>query len=103
VQEGFASFYASTLHGRRTASGERYDPNALVAAHPSYPFGTIVRVTNLTNGRAVEVRIVDRGPNGARRRGTIIDLSRRAAADLRVIGRGRVRVRVEVARWANGH
>src|SRR5215212_6066326 len=74
-QEGLASYYANRRHGRRTASGETFDNKALVAAHPSLAFGTRVRVTNLRNGRVVEVRIVDRGPAEARRKeGYVIDL-----------------------------
>jgi len=73
---GFASFYGSEFHGRRTASGERYDADALSAAHRTLPFGTRVRVTNLKNGRSVVLTITDRGPF---RRGRIVDVSRRAA------------------------
>src|SRR6187551_618830 len=62
TREGLASFCGREFHGRRTASGTRFDMNAMVAAHPSYPFGTRVRVTNLTNGRSSTVRVVDRGP-----------------------------------------
>ena len=57
-----ASWYGAKFHGRTTASGEPYDMNAMTAAHPSLPFGTKVRVTNLENGRAVVLRINDRGP-----------------------------------------
>ena len=75
---------------------------ALVAAHPTYPFGTIVRVTNLTNDRAVDVRILDRGPaRGPQARGVVIDLSYGAAEALDFIQRGRTRVRLEVLRWGN--
>jgi len=77
--------------------------NAMVAAHPTYPFGTIVRVTNLRNGRSVRVRIVDRGPAaGPQGAGVIIDLSRRAAQALDFIRQGRTQVRVEVVRWGRG-
>lgn len=94
---GLASYYARALHGNVTASGSTFDNTAMIAAHPSYPFGTIVRVTNLQNGRSVKVRIVDRGPaRGARQRGVIIDLSRAAAQKLGFIERGRTRVRVNV-------
>ena len=69
----------------------------MVAAHPTYPFGSIVRVTNLANGRAVEVRILDRGPaQGPRAAGVIIDLSYGAAQALGFIEDGRTRVRLEV-------
>lgn len=86
VVHGEASWYGPGLHGRRTASGERFDRGALTAAHPSLPFGTLVRVEDLKSGRSVEVRINDRGPHGFRNR--IIDLSEAAA---RVLGMGRVR------------
>ncbi|WP_117238503.1 septal ring lytic transglycosylase RlpA family protein [Thermus sediminis] len=76
LQEGLAVWYGPGFHGRRTASGEVYDQNALTAAHPSLPFGTRVRVTNPKNGRSVVVRINDRGPFGGR---YIIDLSYAAA------------------------
>ena len=56
TREGLASFYGREFHGRRTASGTRFDMNAMVAAHPSYPFGTRLRVTNLANGRSATVR-----------------------------------------------
>jgi len=76
--------------------------NALVAAHPSYPFGTLVRVTNLANGRSTRVRIVDRGP-GPRQRaeGVVIDVSRKAAETLGFIQQGQARVRLDVLRWGN--
>lgn len=76
-ETGQAGWYGDRYHGRKTASGERFDQNALTAAHRTLPFGTVVQVTNLTNGRTVEVRINDRGPFGRKTR--IIDLSRAAA------------------------
>lgn len=97
---GLASFYGREFHGRTTASGTRFDMNAMVAAHPSYPFGTRLRVTNLSNGRSVTVRVVDRGPSQElRANGLIIDVSRRAAEVLQFIQQGRTRVRVEVMSW----
>jgi rare lipoprotein A len=97
VREGLASYYADSFNGRTTASGTVFDNAELVAAHPSYPFGSVVRVTNLGNGRAVDVRIVDRGPAPRiRERGVIIDVSRAAAERLGFISAGRTRVRVEV-------
>lgn len=90
---GFASFYGPEFHGRRTASGERYDSNALSAAHRTLPFGTLVRVTNLKNGKSVVVTITDRGPF---RRGRIVDVSRRAARELGFLRAGVTRVRLEV-------
>ena len=76
--------------------------HAMVAAHPTYPFGTVVRVTNLANRRAVEVRIVDRGPaQGPRAAGVLVDLSYGAAQALDFIQDGLTRVRLEVLRWGN--
>jgi len=97
---GLASYYARSLHGQETASGETFDRNAMVAAHARYPFGTRVRVTNPENGRATEVRINDRGPTRQNRKeGVIIDLSPAAAAKLGMIEDGRSRVKVEVLEW----
>jgi rare lipoprotein A len=80
-----------------TASGVPFDSDAMMAAHPTYPFGTLLRVTNLRNGSSARVRVVDRGPSpGARRSGVIIDLSPAAAKSLRMISAGRARVRIEV-------
>jgi rare lipoprotein A len=81
-ERGLASWYGPRFHGRRTASGARFDMNALTAAHPTLPFGTRVQVRNLATGRVVEVRINDRGPHLRLR---IIDLSQAAA---RAIGLG---------------
>ena len=94
---GLASYYGRAFHGNTTASGVPFDMNAMVAAHPNYPFGTVVRVTNLENGRSVQVQIVDRGPAaGPRKEGVIIDLSRGAAEKLGFIEEGRTRVRLKV-------
>ena len=93
AQVGFASFYHSRFNGARTASGERYDEKALMAAHRTLPFGTRVQVTNLGNGRSVVVTIVDRGPFA---KGRIIDLSRRAARKLDFVRDGTARVRLEI-------
>jgi rare lipoprotein A len=93
VQVGVASWYGPGFHGRRTANGEVFDQNELTAAHPSLPHGTRVMVTNLDNGRAVEVRINDRGPFVG---GRIIDLSYAAARTVRMVGPGTARVRLEV-------
>lgn len=79
LQQGRATFYANRFHGRRTASGERYDKNALTAAHPTLPFGTEILVRSLRTGKEVVVRIIDRGPH---LKGRIIDLSRAAAEAL---------------------
>ena len=88
---GVASYYARSLHGRRTASGERYNMNALTAAHRKLAFGTIVEVTNLRNGRRVKVRINDRGPFV---KGRIIDLSFAAAKKIGMVARGLTRVKI---------
>ena len=96
VEVGIASYYALEAHGRLTASGERYDMYKLTAAHRTLPFGTIVRVTNLKNGKSVLVRINDRGPGI---KGRIIDLSYEAARRLGILEAGLVRVRLEVVRW----
>ncbi|CAI07867.1 putative rare lipoprotein A [Aromatoleum aromaticum EbN1] len=102
TRTGLASYYARSLHGRETASGETFDRTEMVAAHPSYPLGTHVRVTNRKNGRAVVVRINDRGPTKpSRKEGVIIDLSPAAAARLGMIKDGRSRVKVEVLEWGD--
>ena len=99
-QFGGATFYASYFDGRRTASGQKFDGGKAMAAHRSYPFGTVVRVTCLRNGRSVDVVIVDRGPWGKnQRQGAIIDLSRSAAERLGMIRRGKARVKLEVLVW----
>jgi rare lipoprotein A len=102
VREGLASYYGPGFDGQKTASGTRFDMKSMVAAHPSYPFGTVVRVTNMTNGRAVELHVVDRGPaRGPRKEGVVIDVSYGAAQALNFVQAGRTRVRIEVLRW--GH
>ncbi|WP_193367590.1 septal ring lytic transglycosylase RlpA family protein [Pelagibius marinus] len=90
---GLASWYGPGFHGRRTASGKRFDMAALTAAHRSLPFGSRVRVTNLANGRSVIVRINDRGPYVKPR---IIDLSRAAARELDFLEDGITRVRIDL-------
>ncbi|MEI8032761.1 MAG: septal ring lytic transglycosylase RlpA family protein [Chlorobiaceae bacterium] len=90
--EGKASFYAGDFHGQTTANGEKFNMNKLTAAHPSLPFGTWVRVTNLRNGRDVVVRINDRGPFI---KGRIIDLSVGAAKALDIMKTGTTRVKIE--------
>lgn len=94
-QTGIASYYARKFHGRKTASGERYDMYGLTAAHPRLPFGTMVKVTNLSNKRAVIVRINDRGPHTKKR---VIDLSFAAAKRIGIIHSGTARVLLEVVR-----
>jgi len=93
LEEGLASWYGGKFQGRRTASGEIFDTRQLTAAHKSLPFGTRVLVTNLENGRSVEVRINDRGPFVA---GRVIDLSLAAASAIGLAGRGVAAVRLEV-------
>lgn len=90
---GLASYYADKFHGRKTASGEIYDKNELTAAHRTFPFGTRVKVTNLSNGNSVIVTITDRGPAKASR---IIDVSRAAAEILDMIRDGVVEVEISV-------
>lgn len=85
LERGQASWYGPGFHGRRTASGERYDMYALTAAHKTLPFGTLVRVRSLVTGREVEVRINDRGPFSA---GRVIDVSQAAAEALGMLGMG---------------
>lgn len=95
TEVGLASWYGMEYHGKRTASGERFDMEAFTGAHRSLPFGAWVRVTHLATGRAVTVRINDRGPWVE---GRVIDLSRRAAEALGILRDGVGRVRVEVVR-----
>lgn len=93
TQTGIASWYGEPFHGRTTASGEMYDMNKLTCAHKTLPFGTRLRVQNLDNGRAVTLRVTDRGPFVE---GRIVDVSRKAAQELGMIGPGTARVRITV-------
>jgi rare lipoprotein A len=86
---GIASFYGEEFHGRKTASGEKYDMHKLTAAHRTLPFGTKVKVTNIANGRSVVVRINDRGPF---KKDRIIDLSFEAARRLGIGGTAKVKL-----------
>ena len=90
-ESGVASYYAHKYHGRKTASGERFDMNDMTAAHKTLPFGTRVRVTNLGNGKSVTVRINDRGPFV---KGRVIDLSLAAAKKLDMVNAGLAQVRL---------
>ena len=90
---GIASYYGREFDSLHTASGERFDMHKMTAAHPSLPFGTRVRVTNLRNGRSAIVRINDRGPF---LKGRVVDLSYAAARELRLVGPGTSRVRLSV-------
>jgi rare lipoprotein A len=91
VQRGSASWYGPGFHGRRTASGERFDMNAMTAAHPSLPLGSWVLVRNLRNDRAVVLRVTDRGPFAKKR---VLDVSRAAARKLDFIRQGATHVEI---------
>ncbi|MCU7550741.1 septal ring lytic transglycosylase RlpA family protein [Chitinophagaceae bacterium LB-8] len=98
---GLASWYGRAFEGKETASGEIFDKEEMVAAHPSYPLGTVARITNLEGGGdTVHVRIIDRGPTDENvAEGVIIDLSKGAAHKLGMVKEGRVKVKVEVLKW----
>jgi rare lipoprotein A len=98
VETGEASFYANEFDGKTTASGEIYDMNKLTAAHPSFPFNTVVNVINLSNDKSVQVRINDRMPNF---KGRIIDLSLAAARKIGMVNTGIQEVKVEVIKWGS--
>ena len=93
MEEGNASWYGAPFHGRRASNGEIYDMNKFTAAHRTLPFNSIVRVTNLNNGKSTVVRITDRGPFVENR---IIDLSKAAAQALDAIGPGVIPVKLQV-------
>ena len=93
VEEGVASWYGDPFNGRRAANGEIYDMHQFTAAHRTLPFGAIVRVTNLRNGKQTQVRITDRGPFVANR---VIDLSLSAAQAIDMVGPGTAPVRLEI-------
>src|SRR6266403_4182138 len=92
METGLASWYGPKFHGKRTASGEVFNQEKFTAAHRTLPWGSRVKVTNLANGKSVDVRINDRGPFG---KGRIIDVSRASARALGMVGRGITTVRVE--------
>ena len=92
-QTGVASYYGREFAGRRTANGERFDPNGFTAAHRTLPFGTRIRVTNPANDKTIIVRVNDRGPFHGRR---VLDLSMRAAAALGLVRRGSGSVKIAV-------
>jgi rare lipoprotein A len=92
-ETGVASWYGNPYHGRASASGEIYDMEKLTAAHRTLPFGTVVEVENLDNRARVDVRVNDRGPFV---KGRIIDLSRAAAREIRMLGPGTAKVRIRV-------
>jgi len=90
-----ASYYAEDFHGKKTSNGERFNMNDLTCAHKSLPFNTILKVTNLSNGKSVQVRVNDRGPFVASRE---IDLSKAAAVKLGMIGTGTAKVKLEIVK-----
>jgi rare lipoprotein A len=96
--QGIASYYADAFDGKTTSNGEVFDMNALTAAHQSFPFDTIARVTDVTTGRSVKVRINDRGPFWENR---IIDLSRGAAEKIGILDRGIALVKIDVIEWGS--
>ncbi len=96
VQVGYASYYGRKFHGRTTACGIKFNMYKMYAAHKTLPCGTLVKVTNLENGRSVKVRIVDRGPF---KKGRIVDLSYKAAKLLGMVKKGVVKVKLEVVSW----
>jgi rare lipoprotein A len=99
-QTGLASYYGHAFEGKETASGETFNSQEMVAAHPSYPLGTVVQVTNLEEGNTVHVRIIDRGPTDENvAEGVIIDMSKGSAEKLGMVKEGRIRVKVEVLQW----
>ena len=99
TETGTASFYADKYHGKIAYSGEVYDMNGISAAHPTYPMGTIIRVTNLENGKHVILRINDRMPQWPDR---IIDLSLGTAKVLDFVNQGLTKVKIEVLEWGTG-
>ena len=103
TEVGDATIYASHFDGQKTASGAIFQSDKLMAAHRTYPFGTLVRVTYLRNKRSVNVVILDRGPYGKNRKeGAIVDLSLSAAKKLGMVRAGQARVKLEVLEWGKG-
>ncbi len=93
VADGVASYYGNELAGNRTASGERFNPEGLTAAHRTLPLGSKLRVTNKSNGRSVVVRVNDRGPHA---KGRILDMSLAAARKIAMVGAGTATVRIHL-------
>ena len=93
IGQGEASYYGNELAGNRTASGERFNPNGLTAAHRTLPLGTRLKVTNVANGRSVIVRVNDRGPFV---RSRLIDVSLGAAREIQMVRSGKAQVRLEI-------
>lgn len=96
--EGTASYYSTGFDGKKTASGEVFDKNAMTAAHREFPFGTLLSVTNLSNGQSVQVTVNDRGPVDKSR---ILDLSEGAAREIGMTQAGTTKVRIEVLKWGS--
>lgn len=101
TKTGLATFIGESLQGEKTASGEKFDTNELVAAHPTYPMGTVIRVTNLENQRTTELRIIDRSATAQNQKESVIlDVSLEAAEKLGFDKKkGKVRVQTEVLEW----
>lgn len=99
TEKGIASWYGDEFKGRATASGEIFDPEKMTAAHKTLPFGTVVKVTNLENGKVAELKINDRGPFV---RGRILDCSKKGAKDLGFYINGTTKVKLEVAKEGTG-
>ena len=93
--EGIASYYHNKFNGRKTASGILYHKDSLTCAHRTYPFGTKLEITNLSNGDTVTVTVTDRGPF---KKGCIVVLSRAAAKQLHMLGKGLQRVQIKVVK-----
>lgn len=96
---GICVFYNDVFQGRPTASSEKYDKDALTAAHRTLPFGTMVKVTNLKNDKSVVVRVNDRGPHGGSKK-KIIEITSRAAKEIDMIKEGKAEVQIEVVEAA---
>ena len=94
VEEGLASYYADMLAGHPTASGEKYKPELRTCAHRTQPFGTVLKVTVIKSGRSSTCRVNDRGPNTKKR---ILDVSKKVARELGMVGPGVLQVRVRAA------
>jgi rare lipoprotein A len=92
-EKGVASYYANKFHGRKTANGEKYNKNELTAAHKRIPFNSVVKVTNLDNGKSVIVRVNDRGPYA---KGRVLDLSLKGAQELEMTQKGTARIQLEI-------
>jgi rare lipoprotein A len=99
TQEGIASYYSDEFNGRRTSSGEVFNNGELTAAHRTFPFGTRIKVINLSDRSEVVVRVNDRGPVKPER---VVDLTRRAADEIGLVRAGLARVRIEVLEWGQG-